>query len=149
MEFGIIRRLEDGGYFLGPHSSDYLIYLGHIFTDGQSFTKKIIEQLSKTDFRGFAGNITTVRPGTNNDKVQIGDEFWFEYDTEPIEIDKQELLRVAKEGLSLMEKDVAYIVLTREDEKSPIAITDQLPDAMELFEQGYETKARYKGKIYT
>ncbi|MFZ5954247.1 MAG: hypothetical protein ACOYT8_04085 [Candidatus Dependentiae bacterium] len=144
MEFAIIERIGKQSYFSGPNNSYYLMFLSKVFTD--DLVNRVIERLSKADFRGFAGNITTVRPGTNNDKVEIGDVYWYEYDTEPIEIDKQELLRVAKEGLSLMEKDVAYIVLTRKDEKAPITITDQLPQGMELYTEHKQLKYRFKNE---
>ncbi|MFZ5954248.1 MAG: hypothetical protein ACOYT8_04090 [Candidatus Dependentiae bacterium] len=143
MEFKILELTESGTYFSGPNNSYYLMFLSKIFTDGQSFTNWIIEELTKKSFKGLSGNMITVNP-VNDNKIQIGDVFWYEYDTEPIEIDKQELLRIAREGSLLMDKDVAYIVLTREDEKSPIAITDQLPETIELYTEHKQLKYRVR-----
>ncbi|MFZ5954252.1 MAG: hypothetical protein ACOYT8_04110 [Candidatus Dependentiae bacterium] len=139
-----MEKLDSGMYFSGPNNSYYLIFLSKIFTDRRSFTNWIIEELIKEGFRGLSGNIISVRSASNTNRIQIGDVFWFDTDIEPIEIDKQELLRIAKEGLSLMINKVPYIVLTRKDENSRIIITDQVPETIELYTEHKQLKYRVK-----
>ncbi|MFZ5954251.1 MAG: hypothetical protein ACOYT8_04105 [Candidatus Dependentiae bacterium] len=143
MEFRILRLTDSGTYFSGPSDSDYLRILSHIFTDGLSLTRWIIEEVPKSNFKGLSGNITSVRAVSNN-LIQVNYLDWIDWDTETITICRNDLVRIAKEGLSLMINNVPYIVLIRENENSPIVITDQLPEEIELYTENKQLKYRLK-----
>lgn len=147
MEFRILELTDSGTYFSGPSNSNYLTILSNIFTDGLRLTRWIIDDLPNLNFKGLAGNITSVKV-LNEQFVTVNYLDWIDWDTETIKILRTDLLKIAKEGLALMLNQVPYLVLTREDEYSPIVVTDQLPEGMELFIEGKQTKALYLGKKY-
>ncbi|BDC35000.1 hypothetical protein Noda2021_09580 [Candidatus Dependentiae bacterium Noda2021] len=146
MEFRILDKTEGGSYFSGPHNCEYLMTLSYVFTDGIGFAKNIIKDLLDTQSQGRYGNITDVY--IEGSIVKIHHMYGFDSDTEPIEIDRNELLRIMKDGLFFMEKQVPYIVLQRENQNAPIIITDVVPEGMQLEFKNKRLYAHYKGETF-
>lgn len=112
MRFKILRKTDSGTYFPGPTNSDYLSDLSDVFTDGVGFARNIKNDLKNPSSRGRYGNITEI--SINKSIVQIHPNYGIDSITEPIKINREELLRILDEGLVLMERQVPYIVIRRE-----------------------------------
>lgn len=146
MEQFAVLKMDNGTYY-PTHvvsNNDYLDMLMAVFTDGVSFAKKVKKDLEDPFGRGRAGN--EIRITVEDQTITIN--YLYDYD-QYITIDRQELIKVMDKVIALIEAQAPYIALLRENENSPINVTDQPPQGMEFFIDNKQVKARYKGNIYT
>lgn len=145
MQFTILKKDRDAYYSTDVVSNDdYSYILMRIFTDGLSFIKDIKENLENPYGRGLSGNEMDI--DINNSDVTIN---YLYAEDEYIIINRQELMKILDKVIELIEASAQYIALIRENENSPIEVTDQPPQGMEFFVEDKQLKARYKGNIYT
>lgn len=145
MMFTILKKDDNTYYSTDVVSNDeYSYMLMKLLTDGLSFAKNIKNDLENPYSKGRTGNEMDIN--INNSQVTIS----FTYaEDEYIVIHRQELINILGRGITLMEERALYIALIRENENSPIEVTDQTPQGMEFFVENKQLKARYKGNIYT
>lgn len=144
MKFAILKK-DGKGYFPTDIISNdsYLDMLLMVFTDGISFLRSIKQEL-ESNSRGITGNEIDI--DVINKKVIIS--YTFDGD-QAVVIESKDLIKILEKGIALMEAKADFIALLRENENSPITVSDQPPHGMKFFVEDLQLKATYKGKIYT
>lgn len=122
-------------------NDNYLDMLTTVFTDRLSFAKDIKESLENPHGRGRSGNEIWIT--VEDQEIMI--RYLYAVD-EYIIINRQELIKIMEKGIALMESEADYVVLSQEDENSPIEVSDQLPTGLELYTEGTRLKYRFNNQ---